>query len=235
MLIFKAEFITNITYTPDDEDCKRKVVQSYQLALGAKAGATVAIGTDTWGPMPDTSTPVWYTEMASLCAGEKPPTPATVASGVITTAPENRRRQDLLTTTITSKFIHTGINCLSTGLINCPASLQNTSQSTETRTIVTALPSGAEATFPVTVMDSVPSLIAFKRGAETIPATSGSPVSYVPPAPTETSKLDGFIGDLEAAADDAVADAKKNNKPLIIGLACGLGGAALLALIAGLV
>ena len=93
-------------------------------------------------------------------------------------------------------------------------------------------------------MDTVPSAIAFKRGAETIPATSGPPISYVPPAPTETSKLDGFIDDLEDAADDAgnvlhdtAADAKekfKNKKPLIIGLASGLGGAALLAIIAGL-
>lgn len=69
-------------------------------------------------------------------------------------------------------------------------------------------------------------------------------MSYIPPVPTETSKLDGFIDDLEDAAgnagnafDDAVADAKetyKNKKPLIIGLASGLGGAAILAVIAGL-
>ena len=232
-----AEFVTNITYQPEEEECKRNVVQSYQLALGAKAGATVAIGTDTWGPMPETSVAIWYIEMASLCAGEKPPTPATAASAVITTAPDNKRRQDLITTTTTSKFIHTGINCLSPGLINCPASLQNTSQSIEIRTIVTALPSGAEATFPVTVMDSVLSPIAFGSGVKRIPAISGSPVSYIPPVPTETSKLDGFIDDLDNAADDAVADAKetyKNNRPLIIGLASGLGGAALLAVIVGL-
>lgn len=180
--------------------------------------------------------------MASICAESK--TPTTADAAMITTAPEDRRRQDLVTTMTAVTFIHNGVNCKEPGRVNCPASLQNTSQSTEIRTIVTALPSGAKFELPVTVMDSVPSPIAFKRGAKSIPATSGSPVSYIPPVPTETSKLDGFIDDLEDAVDDtgnalddAVADAKetyKNNTPLIIGLASGLGGAAVLVVIAGL-
>lgn len=180
--------------------------------------------------------------MGSICAESKTPTTAEAAR--ITTAPEDGKRQDLVTITETVTFIHTGVNCNEPGRINCPASLQNTSQSTERVTIVTALPPGVKFELPVTVMDTVPSAIAFKRGAESIPATSGPPISYVPPAPTETSKLDGFIDDLEDAADDAgnvlhdtAADAKekfKNKKPLIIGLASGLGGAALLAIIAGL-
>ena len=173
--------------------------------------------------------------MGSICAESK--TPTTADAAMITTAPKDRKRQDLVTITTPVTFIHTGVKCNEPGRVNCPASLQNTSQSTETRTIVTALPPGAKFELPVTVMDTVPSPIAFKRGAESIPATSGSPISYVPPASTETSKPDGFIDDAGNTLDDAVADAKekyKNNKPLIIGLASGLGGAALLAVIAGL-
>lgn len=188
--------------------------------------------------MPETSVPIWYTEMGSICAEYKTPTTADVA--MITTAPEDRRRQDLVTITTLVTFIHTGVNCNEPGRVNCPASLQSTSQSTEIRTIVTALPPGAKFELPVTVMSSVPSPIAFKRGAESIPATSGSPASYIPPVPTETSKLNGFLDDLEDAADDAgnaldgSKETYKNNKPLIIGLASGLGGAALIAIIAAL-
>lgn len=229
-----AELITNYTHKPDDDDCTHNVVQSYQLALGARAGATVAIGIDSWGPMPETSVPIWNTVMASICAESK--TPTTADAAMITTAPQDRRRQDLTARTFVQTIIHTGVNCLDPARITCPASRQNTFQSTETRTIITALPSGVTE-LPLTVMNTVLTPIAFRRGAESIPATSGSPVSYVSPAPKETSKLDGFVDDLEDAADDAVIDAKetyKNNKPLVIGLASGLGGTALITIIAAL-
>ena len=116
------------------------------------------------GPMPETSVPVWYTEMASVCAGEKPSTPVTAALRVITTAPEDRKRLDLTTTTMTKDFIHTRVNCLDVGLIYCPVNWQNTSQSTEKRTIVTVVPSGQKNI--AFIMDTVPSPIAF-RHAET--------------------------------------------------------------------
>lgn len=52
-----AEFTTNITAVPegDDEDCSLRVEQVYQFGLGAAAGATLAIGAETWGPAPQVS------------------------------------------------------------------------------------------------------------------------------------------------------------------------------------
>lgn len=218
-----AEFVTNITYTPEEEDCQLNVVQSYQFALGAKAGASIAIDDDTWGPTPETLVPIWYTEMGSACAVQK--TAATSPIPTITTAPKDRKRQDLVTTTATMEFIHTGVNCRQPGLVNCPASLQNTSKSTETRTIVTAIPSGSQFTFPITTQDAVPSAIAFGGDAMTIPASTGSPVSYIP-LPTFTSPIEGLGNDAKTKFE--------NNKPLILGLSCGLGGALLIAIIAGI-
>lgn len=57
-----AEFATNITAAPegDDEDCSLKVEQSYQFGLGAAAGATLAIGVETWGPAPNVSCHLFY-------------------------------------------------------------------------------------------------------------------------------------------------------------------------------
>ena len=222
------EFITNVTHTPEDDDCAYNVVQSYQLALGARAGATIALGDNTWGPMPSTSVPIFNHVMRSICAETKTPTTANAA--MITTAAEHRKRQDLSTTTTIVSTTYTGVHCANSALLHCPVSSQITWVTVETRTITAALPSGSEFETPVTVMSSVPSPIAFKSGSESIPAISGSPVSYIPPPPKKTSKVDGII-------DGAIADAKdtyKDNKPLIIGLASGLGGAALIAIIAAL-
>ncbi|KAL8816446.1 MAG: hypothetical protein Q9191_008329 [Dirinaria sp. TL-2023a] len=63
-----AEFSTNVTVAPEGQECELEVVQSYQLALGAAAGATVAIDTHTWDPVYTTSTAIWYTELGTLCA-----------------------------------------------------------------------------------------------------------------------------------------------------------------------
>lgn len=217
-----AEFITNVTYTPE-EDCKLKVVESYQLALGAKAGATVAIDTHSWGPVAATSIPIFYTEMAEACAISK--TRSSVATPTITPNPKAEKRQDMTTTTITTKVTYTGVNCINPSLVNCPVSLQNTSQSTETRTLVTVVPEGSKVSFPVSVQDAV-TTSAFGSGAIRLDATSGSPVSYVPP-PKKTGGDDGHTSPL----DGEVGGVKKS---VIVGVGVGLGVPVLLALIGGL-
>lgn len=66
-----TDLTSNITAAPlDDEgDCELKVENSYQLAVGAKAGVTVVLGDRTWGPAPSTSIPIFSTALTA-CAGD---------------------------------------------------------------------------------------------------------------------------------------------------------------------
>jgi hypothetical protein len=226
-----AEFITNVTYAPE-EDCKLKVVQSYQLALGAAAGATIAIGTETWGPMATLSIPIWNTELAEVCAIEKTaePTPTITAS-----AKAKKRQEELTTTTITTEVTYTGVNCMTPGLANCPNSAQKTTQSVETRTIVTAVPSGEDFTLPASVQESAPATVAFGTNAITAPATTGSPISYVPPPPKTTDKDGNVISQDDEDGDGSQGFLEEKagglSRKAIIGLSVGLGVPAIFALI----
>ncbi|KAF2743167.1 hypothetical protein M011DRAFT_410998 [Sporormia fimetaria CBS 119925] len=223
-----AEFITNVTYASERE-CPLKVIQSYQLALGAAAGATVAIGKQMWGPVATTSVPIWYTEVADACAVQK------TASPMVTTAPAAERRQDLKTTTATTKVTHTVVACITPGLANCPASAQSTSQTVETRTVVTALASGEKFTFPSTVQDTVSTTVGFGADAVTVPTTTGTPMSYVPPPPPPERTSDGAKAADSDSSDTNKEPPKADEKSkgadkLIIGLSVGLGVPVLLAL-----
>jgi hypothetical protein len=229
-----AEFVTNITYAPE-EDCKLKVVQSYQLALGAAAGATIAIDTKTWGPMATLSVPIWNTELAEICAIEKTaePTPTITPS-----AQANKRQEGLTTTTITTELTYTGVNCMTPGLVNCPNSAQKTERFVETKTVVTAVPSGVDFTLPASIQDRVVDTVAFGENAVTAPATTGSPVSYVPPPPPKTTDEHGNVVTTEDKDGDGKPDKKKKGglgRNAIIGLSVGLGVPALFALIGAVV
>ncbi|KAK2678527.1 Major facilitator superfamily [Fusarium oxysporum f. sp. vasinfectum] len=79
-----AELITNVTLSTDeDNDCSLRVEEVYQLAVGAAAGASVAIDDITWGPMPETEIPVFYTTLGHACASQR----SSDASLSITTSP----------------------------------------------------------------------------------------------------------------------------------------------------
>ncbi|KAK5127089.1 hypothetical protein LTR85_008449 [Meristemomyces frigidus] len=227
-----AEFVTDVRAQPEDQGCEIAVVQSYQLALGAAAGATIAVTdvdhTYTWGPVAQTSVPIWYTELDSACAGTK------LASSATTTAMPNitaraEKRQDMTTTTLFSTVTYTGVNCISTGLVNCPVSLQNTSQSTSTSTLVTVVPSGSDASFPVSVQNAVPTTMTFGINAVQLPATSGSPVSYTPPPPTATATSTSIPGTLLHEVEHGVS------KRVIIGVSIGVGVPVILALIGAII
>lgn len=221
-----AEFITNVTLTPQEE-CKLNVVQSYQLALGAAAGATVAFDTHTWGPVAATSVPIFYTELGSLCAIQKTATSTPIPT--ITPSAQAEKRQDMETTTITTEITYTGVNCMSTGLANCPVSLQNTSQSIETKTLVTVVPSGSDVAFPASVQNAVPTTVAFGSNAQELPKISGSPTSYVPPNPTDKDG-DGKPDSEEKGLNGEVGGVSKK---VIVGVSVGLGVPVILTLIAG--
>lgn len=218
-----AEFTTNITAVPDgdDSDCALRVQQMYQLALGAAAGLTLAIGPETWGPNPSTQVPIFYTTLADECAISATRTAAAAIIPTPTPTLEARAEKGMTTTTLSEEVTYTGLVCLSMGLVDCPASLRSTRKVTSTTTLVVAVPSGSKATFPATTRDAVRETIPFATNVKSVDATTGSPVSYVPPPPppssstTTTAGLGGDQGDESGY--------RPKNIGLIVGLSVGLG------------
>jgi hypothetical protein len=211
-----AQFVTNVTAAPagNGSTCELPVVEEYSFLLGANAGATLALGEHTWGPTPNTQIPIWYTTLLDACAVTGSATAAASAAATTIAA-----RDDLTTTTTSTEITYTATACLSTGLVNCPVSLQSTSKNTVTKTLVTAVPSGSEVTFPATVQNTVVSTVAFGTNIQEISATSGSPVSYVPtPSSRSSSVIDGETGGV-------------SNK-VIIGVSVGVGVPVLITIVA---
>ncbi|KAJ5624636.1 hypothetical protein N7510_000945 [Penicillium lagena] len=185
----------------DSINCDLAAELEYTFALGAAAGATVAVDSHTWGPAISTTVPVWYTTLASICAETKA-TP--VASSQITPRAALNRRDDLddlfgSPTTTTSTY--TIVNCLSQGVVNCPVNLQTTS----TATSVVSVQSGSSTAAVNTITSAIP----FGTNVHKLAATSGAPTSYVPFATGGSRILDG------------TTDGTSNK--LIIGLCIGLG------------
>ncbi|CAK1367844.1 unnamed protein product [Cercospora beticola] len=215
-----AEMTTNITYVPDDEECAFGVVQSYKLALGANAGATIHVGTERWGPELKTSKAIYTTKLASACAISG--TPAVTSAIPTATDAAILRRQGLSELELVHETTYTAVSCVSTGLVNCPASLQTTSTSSTTITLTTAVASGVDkkalssSIWPGIDARQVAAAIttvAFGTNAVKLPTTSGSPVPYVASA---TGTVDGIRDDIE----DAI---KGLPKATIIGVSVGVG------------
>ncbi|KAH6844681.1 hypothetical protein B0I37DRAFT_312366 [Chaetomium sp. MPI-CAGE-AT-0009] len=235
-IIFVAEFLTNITGGAElaaQEDCALKIVQEYTLAVGAAAGATVAVGPHTWGLEPNTTIPLFYTTLADVCAITADATP--------TAAVAARQADDpnLETQTLTTKVLYTGISCASPGLPACPQSLQTTTLRTSVQTLVTAVPPGVTPTFPASTALSVASTIPFGKQVNKLAATSGAPVSYVPPPPppSSTARPDGEGGGdvLDDIGEVFQGETGGVSNKLIIGLSVGLGVPVVAAVIAALV
>ncbi|KAH8692049.1 hypothetical protein BGW36DRAFT_303514 [Talaromyces proteolyticus] len=219
-----AEFITNVT-TPTVSDsnssCEIQVMEEYRFAVGAEAGATLAVDKHSWGPSPETTIPIWYTTLEA-CAAQTTPSTTSVGAGV--TARAARRQNDLTTTTISTAVTYTGVECQSSGLVNCPVSLQSTSTFSITSTLVTAVASGSTATFPATVQNTVLTTIPFGLNAQTMTATSGSPVSYTPQA---------THGSVNGSGRDDVGGLSEEDKRIAIGVSVGVGVPVLIAIAAG--
>ncbi|KAH7122187.1 hypothetical protein B0J13DRAFT_648409 [Dactylonectria estremocensis] len=241
-----AEFITNVTASFDeDSECALLVEESYQLALGAMAGASIAVGEHTWGPVPETQVPIFYTTLASACAIQGRATAASSSVITATTGAVKAREDDeddeedgMTTTTISTEAVYVGVACISEGLVNCPVSLQTTTKFTTTRTLVTVIPTDSEASFPESTHTSVVSTIPFGSGANALLVTSGSPVSYVPPPTSTTSSASSESS--ESSSDDEddsiTADIKNTSvsNRVIIGVSVGLGIPALVGAIAAI-
>ncbi|KAI0441213.1 hypothetical protein F4803DRAFT_552297 [Xylaria telfairii] len=221
-----AEFTTNITVVPegDDSGCQLRVQQAYQLALGAAAGATLAIGPQTWGPDPSTKIPIFYTTLADECAESVTRTTSIIAITTPTPTLAARTGKNMTTTTLIDDITFTGLVCVSTGLSECPASLQSTTKVISTRTLVVTVPFGSTATFPETTQNSILETIPFSKNIKIVAATTGSPISFVPPPPPPSSTVtianSGGRGEKSGEPSTGKSGA---NKPLIIGLTIGLG------------
>lgn len=220
-----AEFTTNVTYSAEDEDCPLKVIQEYNFALGAIAGASVAVDVPklepkTWGPAVEKSTAVFTTTLAEVCATQGSPTsiPAIVTA-------LNKKRQGLTITTISTIITTSAVSCTLTSAANCPASAQVTTRTKSTMTLVTAVSSGVEATFPATMFDSVSSTIGFGTRAKTIEATSGYPTAYTAPLPTSSAHDRTESNDLLNSKVEGI------KKDVIVGVSVGVGVPVLLAVI----
>lgn len=212
-----AEFITNVTSGPtgDGTNCDMVVEEVYSMAIGAQAGATLAVLQHTWGPTPDTSTVLFYTTLASSCLA------TTTSTSAVLTA-RAAKATGLTTTTLTNSTTYTGTACLSTGLLNCPVSLQTTSKYTATSTLITSVPSGSTATWPATTQNFVASTIAFGTNVKNLESTSGTPTSFIPTT-TPTSGITGVIDGKTGGVSNKI----------IIGVSVGLGVPVLIAIIAG--
>lgn len=218
-----AEFKTNVTYNSANTSCQLAIEESYQFALGAQAGATVGFGDIFWGPTPETSTPVFYTTLGLACALTKNET--FTSSTTSSTQTSIAKRQNLQTTTAVETVVYTAVACKSQGLVPCPASLQTTTKVTTTTALVTVLPSGSSLSPPAVTQTAI-SMIPFGKAVNSIIATSGKPVSYIPPPlpppPNTTTSSASNATHTAGANIHKVTDAMRTKK-LIIGLSVGLG------------
>jgi hypothetical protein len=220
-----AEFVTNVTTTTVNDSnstCEILIIEEYQFAVGAEVGATLAVDHHSWGPSPETSIPIWYTTLEEACAMQA--TPSMTSEGAKVTARGARRQNDVTTTTISTTVTYTGLECQSSGLVNCPVSLQSTSTFSTTSTLVTAVTSGSTATFPATTYSTVLTIIPFGLSAQTMTATSGSPVSYTPQSTQSSAHGSGKGGGGGLSDED---------KRVTIGVSVGVGLPMLIAIAAG--
>jgi hypothetical protein len=173
------ELVTDIIPTPENDTCKMSMSQEYSLALGAAAGATIALFGAAFGPEPATSTPIFFATKTGLCADVGHATPTTTPTPTVALL----GRGDEETTILSTEMTQTRVICTQSVDGRCPQSLQDTTRYTTTLYLTTAVPSGQEAVWPTPTVSLVP----FSSDFETIAPVSGSPVSYVPPAPSSIS------------------------------------------------
>ncbi|KAL2866222.1 uncharacterized protein BJX67DRAFT_141728 [Aspergillus lucknowensis] len=221
---YVADFLFTVDATTDDDaECAAEAVAEYTLAVGAAAGATIAVDEYQWGPAPTTTVPVFYTTLASLCAGPK--TAAATPSPSPRLLEARQEDSELETTTISTTITNTLVSCASTGLINCPVNLQRTTTVEHEMTTVLTVEDGVDPTFPASTFGTLTAAIPFGENVRTVGATSGTPVSYTPPPATPSSTAGTDDTEESDDGDDS------NRNPLIIGLSVGLGVPAVIAIV----
>lgn len=236
-----AELSTNITVPAltGEDDCLLRVDSEFRIEIGAAAGASVFLGDRTWGPTPETQTPLFYTTVSDNCAVA----PSDVAA--LVGRQDDEEDENLSTTTTVTKKTYTGVQCLSTGIVECPASLQSVHKFTVTETLSSVLASGLPVDWDVS--EGIAALTDFKFGSavRSLLKTSGPVVSYIPPPePTSSAETGLFpeVTEIREAVDDVVKSVGEvldgetggvSNK-IIIGVSVGVGVPVLMAIIGGI-
>lgn len=198
---YVADFVTTVSHIENAKsgDCELEAAVEYTLAVGAAAGATVAVDTYAWGPAPITTVPVWYTTLASTCAKTKSSSTISSASAGLTESSAITARAELIerentengmtTTTVTSVESYTIVNCITSGVVYCPVRYQNTSSYETTVTKTVTFTSGASATMPASTFASVTGVIPFGEDVKRMSSISGAPKSYDPSSATGGSSI----------------------------------------------
>lgn len=188
------------------------------MALGAIAGASVeanlpllGVTSQTWGPVIETSTAIFTATMVQVCA-ESAKT-RTNGDDLSATA---QKRQELSTTILTSVITTSGVSCLLSAVVNCPASMQRTTKTSYIAYHTTAVAPGASPTFPAPTVDSISSRTPFGTRAQTIKAISGSPTAYTAP-PTPSTQ------DPTHPETQTKTGAKSTSEQVGIGVEVGIG------------
>jgi hypothetical protein len=220
-----AELNTNITVPAltGDDDCLLRVDEEFRIEIGAAAGASVFLGDRSWGPTPSTQTPLFYTTIADKCA--------LAPSDIATIEGRQNDDEDLSTTSTVTKKTYTGVQCLSTGLVECPASLQSVHKFTVTETLSSAVPTGVLVDWDSSVGAAALSVLKFGSDVRSLLKTSGPVLSFIPP-PEPTSSGDGIsFPNPTEVVDDVVrtfgevlegSTGGVSNK-IIIGVSVGVG------------
>ncbi|KAJ6782776.1 hypothetical protein PWT90_04133 [Aphanocladium album] len=230
-----AEFITNITFAGTDsaagkrgdDGCHLLLQQGYQMAIGAAAGASVELLDNVWGPTPKTEIPIFYTTLSTGCAATKTATAETHTATPLAVR-ANGGSGSTVTTTAT-EVTYVALKCQSTGMTNCPASLKSRVTNVVSTTLTSTVSSGESVVWPATAGQSAAvTAVAFGAKALAMTASSGKPVSYVPPTSTPTPQP----GTTSDKNNDGTKGAKSGLKKVIIGVCVGLGVPLLAALVA---
>jgi hypothetical protein len=175
-----AEFTTNATATtPSLNTTCIPLSETYNLAIGAASGATIALGPNVWGPSPASATPLYRTTLTSACAARGTTAPSSTttpnttttltttrtATRTTTPTPLLARRQVVVpevrvTTTLLTTLFYTGVSCPSpstadarANALGCPASLQSSSVYASVASHVTVVAPGVVVpTFPASAL-----------------------------------------------------------------------------------
>ncbi|EFY91037.1 hypothetical protein J3458_022150 [Metarhizium acridum] len=219
-----ADLVTNVT-AGSRESCALEVVQGYKLAVGAAAGASVALLGNTYGPTPATEIPVYYTTLAAACV-----TSVELETASASAVPGLARRSDpryYTTTTVTGVTYQAGA-CMSRSIVNCPASLQTVSRNVVTKTLTATVPSGSKADWSAPAVTAF-AAEAFGDGSLPLKGVSGRPSSYVPTTSSTASSAASSTAPLALSDDEQggwTGDAGK-----VIGVSVGVGASVLVALV----
>ncbi|KAL6908840.1 hypothetical protein GGI43DRAFT_157346 [Trichoderma evansii] len=236
-----AEFVTNITLgevdslkkRDDDDNCQLSIAQAYTFGIGAGAGASLVILGNSWGPTPETEIPIFYTTMAQACIVTSKSGASTISTTTAAPSSTNGLAKRSATSTVTSTVtVETQLAtvCASSGLINCPASLQSLTKNIITKTLTSTIASGSSAVWSDGTASAF-KMVEFPTDAVIMTSSSGKPKSYTPPPPppttTASSSSSGSSG--ENSGKHHVSNA------VIIGVSVGLGVPVLLAAIAAII